>query len=64
MSAGKPSENPGQREEHQCEPLYCDCCGKEKMAELRDGKLVILSRKHGRRHVLIITPLTTEKSVL
>ena len=32
-------------------PIYCDDCGKEKMAELRDGKLVIIDRRHGRRHV-------------
>lgn len=32
-------------------PIYCDDCGKEKMAELRDGKLIIIDRRHGRRHV-------------
>lgn len=31
--------------------IYCDDCGKEKMAELRDGKLIIIDRRHGRRHV-------------
>lgn len=34
--------------------IYCDDCGKEKMAELRDGKLVIIDRRHGRRHVAAI----------
>ena len=34
--------------------IYCDDCGKEKMAELRDGKLVIIDRRHGQRHVAAI----------
>ena len=34
--------------------IYCDDCGREKMAEIRDGKLVIMDRRHGRRHVAIV----------
>ena len=34
--------------------IYCDDCGREKMAELRDGKLVIADRRHGRRHVAVL----------
>lgn len=34
--------------------IYCDDCGREKMAELRDGKLIIADRRHGRRHVAVI----------
>ena len=44
-------------------PLYCDDCGREKMAELRDGKLVITDRRHGRRHVAVI-PLSELRSLL
>ena len=40
--------------------IYCDDCGKEKMAELRDGKLVIIDRRHGRRHVAAL-PLSALK---
>ena len=35
-------------------PIYCDDCGREKMAEVRDGKLVIIDRRHGRRHVAVV----------
>ncbi len=42
--------------------LYCDDCGREKMAELRDGKLVITDRRHGRRHVAVI-PLSELQSL-
>ena len=34
--------------------IYCDDCGREKLAEVRDGKLVIADRRHGRRHVAVI----------
>ena len=34
--------------------VYCDDCGREKMAEVRDGKIVIVDRRHGRRHVAVI----------
>ena len=34
--------------------VYCDDCGREKMAEVRDGKVVIVDRRHGRRHVAVI----------
>ena len=39
--------------------VYCDDCGREKMAEVRDGKIVIMDRRHGRRHVAVI-PLGRE----
>ena len=35
-------------------PIYCDDCGREKLAEVRDGKLVIADRRHGQRHVAVI----------
>ena len=34
--------------------IYCDDCGREKMAEVRDGKIVIVDRRHGRRHVAVV----------
>ena len=34
--------------------VYCDDCGREKMAEIRNGKIVIMDRRHGRRHVAVI----------
>ena len=40
--------------------VYCDDCGREKMAEIRNGKVVIMDRRHGRRHVAVI-PLEREK---
>ena len=36
------------------ETIYCDDCGQEKMAEIRDGKLVIVDRRHGKQHVAIV----------
>ena len=36
------------------EPIFCDDCGQEKMAEVRDGKIVIVDRRHGRQHVAIV----------
>ena len=43
--------------------LYCDDCGREKMAEMRDGKLVITDRRHGHRHVAVI-PLAELQALL
>ncbi len=34
--------------------IYCDDCGREKMAEVRAGKLVIRDRRHGQRHVAVV----------
>ena len=42
--------------------IYCDDCGREKLAEVRDGKLVIADRRHGQRHVAVI-PLTHLPSI-
>jgi hypothetical protein len=38
-------------------PVYCDCCGVDrrvKMADIRDGRLTILDKRHGRRHVAVV----------
>jgi hypothetical protein len=34
--------------------IYCDCCGREKLAEIKDGNLVIKDSRHGEKHVVII----------
>ena len=34
--------------------IYCDDCGQEKMAEIRNGKLVITDRRHGTRHIAVV----------
>lgn len=46
--------------------VFCDCCGKEKLAEIKDGKLIIYDRRHGQRHFVVLSiqslrvdPLTT-----
>ena len=43
------------------EPIFCDDCGQEKMAEIRDGKLVIVDRRHGRQHVAIVDVIRKHK---
>lgn len=34
--------------------IYCDCCGAEKLAEIRDGQLIIFDRRHGVRHTAVL----------
>ena len=35
-------------------PVMCDCCGKEKLAEIKEGKLVIYDTRHGQRHFVVL----------
>lgn len=35
--------------------IYCDCCGFEKMAEIVGDKLIIKDRRHGEKHVVILS---------
>ena len=35
--------------------VYCDCCGQEKIAEVKGNKLVIKVRRHGRVHLAVIS---------
>ena len=37
--------------------IYCDCCGQEKMAEIKNGNLVIRDNRHGKSHAVIINCL-------
>ena len=53
MGLEEPQLNTDNRTERR-EPIFCDDCGQEKMAELRDGKIVIVDRRHGRQHVAIV----------
>ena len=39
---------------HHCHKIKCDCCGSETLAEIRDNKLVIMDRRHGRRHIAVL----------
>jgi hypothetical protein len=35
--------------------VKCSCCGKELLAEIRDDKMIIMDKRHGRRHLVVIT---------
>ena len=35
--------------------VTCDCCRKEVLAEIRENKLVIFDKRHGRRHLVVLT---------
>ena len=34
--------------------VFCACCGREKLAEIKDGKVIIYDRRHGQNHYVII----------
>jgi hypothetical protein len=34
--------------------IKCDCCGTETMAEIRDDKIIIMDKRHGRRHIAVL----------
>ena len=40
--------------EHHGQKIKCDCCGNETLAEIRDNKIVIIDKRHGRRHIAIL----------
>ncbi len=39
----------------QAKKIKCDCCGKETLAEIRDNKVIIIDKRHGRRHLVVLT---------
>jgi hypothetical protein len=41
-------------QEHHGQKIKCDCCGSETLAEIRDDKIVIIDKRHGRRHIAIL----------
>ena len=34
--------------------VKCDCCGTETMAEIREDKIIIIDKRHGRRHIAVL----------
>jgi hypothetical protein len=42
--------------------IFCDCDGREKLAELRADKLVIMDRRHGKKHIAVL-PLAELKKL-
>ncbi len=43
------------------EAIRCDCCGKEIMAMRRDGKIIIIGHRHGKKHFAAVPLDKTEK---
>ena len=39
---------------HSCK-IKCHCCGRETLAEIRDDKMVIMDRRHGKKHIVVLT---------
>jgi len=35
--------------------VKCDCCGKETLAEVKSNKLVIIDKRHGKKHLVVLT---------
>ena len=35
--------------------IKCDCCETETLAVVRDGKLIIIDKRHGRKHMVVLT---------
>ena len=35
--------------------VYCDCCDNQKMAEVRGGKVIIMDRRHGKKHIAVVS---------
>lgn len=34
--------------------IMCDCCGTEKLAQVRGDTLIIKDRRHGRTHMAVV----------
>lgn len=45
-----------------CFTVYCDCCDNQKLAEVRGDKLIIMDRRHGKKHIAVVA--ITELSAL
>lgn len=35
--------------------VKCDCCGTETLAEVKSNKLVIIDKRHGKRHLVVLS---------
>jgi hypothetical protein len=42
------------QQEYRSQKIKCDCCGNETLAEIRDDKIIIIDKRHGRRHIAIL----------
>ncbi len=40
---------------HHGQKIKCDCCGSETMAEIRDDKIIIMDRRHGKKHIAVLS---------
>lgn len=38
-----------------CHRIKCDCCGTETLAQVRGNKLVIMDKRHGRKHIAVLS---------
>ena len=36
------------------EDLHCDCCGREIMAQRQGSTIVVTTKRHGQRHILML----------
>ena len=37
--------------------VFCDCCGKEKLAEIEPGRMLeIMDQRHGKKHIAVLSP--------
>lgn len=43
--------------------LFCDCCGREKLAEVRGDRLIIMDRRHGKKHIAVLPVADLSKLV-
>jgi hypothetical protein len=35
--------------------IKCDCCGIETMAQIRGNKLIIMDKRHGKKHIVVLS---------
>lgn len=35
--------------------IKCDCCGTETLAQVRGNKLVIMDKRHGKKHIAVLS---------
>ena len=51
----KKSDNLEPPQHEDCFRIKCDCCGTETLAQVRGGKLVIMDKRHGRKHIAVLS---------
>ncbi len=60
MAINRFSESRSREESHS---IFCDCCGREKLAEVRGDKLIIMDRRHGKKHIAVLAVTDLQKLV-